>query len=108
MRFDQRVESRCIVGDDAGVAHGVVVGLQGDKLVVVGNETQPAVEALIVVGVAGVEEHLLVPDHVGQEGAVAERGLADSVVGEAGQVEPMAGEPFGSVRQPAPVAIRHG
>ena len=28
------------------------------------------------------EEHLLVPDHVGQEGAVAERGLADGVVGE--------------------------
>ena len=81
--FDQRVEFRCVVADDAGVAHGVVVRLQDGELVVVGNETQPAVEALIVVGVAGVEEHLLVLDYILEEVTVGERSLADSVVGEA-------------------------
>ena len=102
--FDQRVEFRCVVADDAGVAHGVVVRLQDGELVVVGNETQPAVEALIVVGVADVEEHLLVLDYILEEITVGERSLADSVVGEALEVEPVAGESVGAVRQPAAVA----
>ena len=56
--FYRCVEFRCVVTQDAGVAHGVVVGLQGAGLLVVGNEAPLAVEALIVVGVAGVQEHL--------------------------------------------------
>ena len=68
--FNQRVEPGCVVANDGGGAHGVVVGLQAWKLVVVGDEPQPAVEALIVVGVTGVEEHLLVPDDIFQEFAI--------------------------------------
>ena len=35
--FHQRIELRRVVADDAGAAHGVVVGLQAGKLVVVGT-----------------------------------------------------------------------
>ena len=52
-----------------------------------------------------MEEHFLVPDDVRQEGAVGKRGLADRVGREACHVEPVAGEPFGTVRQPTPVAF---
>ena len=93
--LEQRVEPGCVVADDGGGAHGVVVGLQAGKLVVVGNEPQPAVEALIVVGVTSMEKHLLVPDDILQEFAVGERGPADIVRGEACQVEPVPREPFG-------------
>ena len=103
--FDQRVELSCVVGDDGGRAHGVVVGAQAGKLVVVGDEPRPAVEAMIVVGVTGVEKHPLVPDDVLQEFAVGERGPADIVGGEACQVEPVPREPFWMVPEPAPVAL---
>ena len=98
-------EPGCVVGDDGGSAHRVVIGLQAGKLVVVGDEPQPAGEALIVVGVTGVEKHLLVPDDILQEFAVGERGPADIVGGEACQVEPVPREPFGMVREPAPVTL---
>ena len=99
-------EPGCVVGDDGGGgAHRVVIGLQAGKLVVVGDEPQPAGEALIVVGVTGVEKHLFVPDDILQEFAVGERGPADIVGGEACQVEPVPREPFGMVREPAPVTL---
>ena len=74
-------------------------------MVVVGDEPQPAVEAVIVVGVVGVEKHPFVPDDIIQEFAVGERGPADIVGGEACQIEPVSREPFGMVREPAPVAL---
>ena len=45
------------------------------------------------------------PDDILQEFAVGERGPADIVGGEACQVEPVPGESFGTVREPAPVAF---
>ena len=87
---DERPELRRTVADNAGSAHGIVVRLQGGELVVVGDEAQPAVEALVVVCIAGMEEHLLVPDNVGEKSPVRERGPTDRVVGEAGEVEPVA------------------
>ena len=103
--FDQRVEFRRVVANDAGAAHVVVVRSQGRELIVVGHETQAAVEAVIVVGVAGVEEHLLVPDDVGEEFAVSQCGPADGVGGKAREIEPVAGEPVGTVGEPAAVAF---
>ena len=106
--FEQGVELRCVVGDDGGGAHGVVVGSQAGKLVVVGDEPQPAVKAVIVVGVTGVEKHPLVPDDILEELAVGESGAADMVCGEAGQIEPVPREPFGMFGETAPCSTRHG
>ena len=79
--------------------------MQAGKLVVVGDEPQPAVEALILVGVTGVEKNPFVPDDILQEFAVGERGPADIVGGESCQVGPVPREPFGMVCEPAPVAL---
>ena len=103
--FDKCVESRRAFGDDAGGAHGIVVGMQVGKLVVIGDELHSAVEALIVIGVASVKKHLLVPDNILQEGAVGECCLADLVFGKAGQVEPVPRKAFGLVSEAMPMAF---
>lgn len=51
-----------------------------------------------------MEEDLLVPDDVLQEGPVGERVPADRMGGEAREVEPVAGEPVGPVGEAASVA----
>lgn len=57
--FDQGIEFRRVIANDAGGAHGLIVGSETVELVFVGNEPQPAVEAMIVVGVPRIEEDRL-------------------------------------------------
>ena len=103
--FDQHTEFRRVCADDASDAHGVVVGFEAGKLVLIRNESKAAVQAMIVVGVACIEENLLVSDDVLKEGPVGERGVAGAVPGETGEVEPVPGEPLRPGRQPSAVAF---
>ena len=85
--------------EEAVVAYAVEYPAHGQVRVKTGRAVSSDV------GVTGVEKHLLVPDDILQEFAVGERSPADIVGGEARQVEPVPGEPFGTVREPAPVAF---
>ena len=49
--LDQRTECRRVGAEDAGDAHGVVVGFEAGKLVGVGDEPEATVQATIVAGV---------------------------------------------------------
>ena len=77
------------MADDGGGAHGLVVGSQIGKLIVVGDKPKPAIEALIVVGATGVEKHPLVPDDIFEELAIGESGAADTGIFDRGRI----GEP---------------
>ncbi len=70
--FDHLAESRHIGTGNADGPHGVVIDPQAGELVGIRDEPPPAVEAMVVVGVARAEEHFLVPDHIRRQSAVSD------------------------------------
>ena len=85
----QGIKSRRVGTNESRNSHGVAIRLQAGKLVVVGNETQPALKASIVLGATGMEEYPPVPDDIVQEAAVEERCPADIALSWGCQVGPM-------------------